>query len=222
MRLLRSRWTVVALVPVFFLAGFAIMSAFVSSGGEPAREVAPLQGTTPAEPADGAEPESPSEEPVDDGGAAPEEEPGEEPSAEPQAGGQSGGGSSGNTGGGGGGGGGPPAAPPAGSVTVDYHRWAGKFRIENTEMVPEIGQLTVTGELKYLGGVACPIGLVEVRGWWFDGSGRRLGTGLWESTWATGEGAEVSQREPLYVEVIGDATGSVSSAALRVTKVRCL
>lgn len=219
--MLRSRWTVVALVPVFFLAGFAIMSALAGSGSTPASEVQPVQETGASEPdavggdQDGASPE----EPVDDGAGAPEGEPGGDTSAPPQGGGQSGGGGGGGSTGGGGA---PPAAPPAGSVEIDYRRWADNFTIDNTEMIPEIGQLTVTGELKYLGGIDCQVGFVEIRAWFFDGNGGRLGTGLWESTWATGEGGEVSQREPLFIEVIGDVTGPVSSAALRVTDVRCL
>ncbi|HSK15460.1 MAG TPA: hypothetical protein VK915_04760 [Gaiellaceae bacterium] len=220
MRTLRSRWTVVALVPVFFLAGFAIVSALAGSGGTPASEVAPAQrtGANEAEAVGGDENGAPPEGPADDGAGAPVDEP--DASGSPQGGGQSGGGGGGSTGGGGGGA--APPAPPAGSVDIDYHRWADEFRIENTEMIPEIGQLTVTGQLRYLGGIDCQVGFVEVRAWFFGDGGGRIGTGLWESTWATGEGGEVSQREPLFMEVIGDVTGPVSSAALRVTDVRCL
>jgi len=90
------------------------------------------------------------------------------------------------------------------------------------ELVPELGLAIVVGELRYLGGVDCPVGLVRVRAWFFDGRGRGVGTGLWESNYATGEGGEVTGREPLPFEAYGVVNQVAESASLRFTAVECL
>lgn len=115
-----------------------------------------------------------------------------------------------------------PPAPPPGEITVDYGRWEGMFEVEAMELVPDFALSTVVGELKYLGGVDCQVGLVVVKSWYFNEQGQRVGTGLWESTFATGEGGEVTGREPLPFEAWGSVTEFAESAALRFTRVECL
>ena len=81
----------------------------------------------------------------------------------------------------------------------------------------------MTGEFRYLGGATCSqVGVVELRGRFYSPSGRPIGNGLWESIWVTGNGAEVSQREPLYLEFYGSVTEEAASARIRFTRVDCL
>jgi hypothetical protein len=89
--------------------------------------------------------------------------------------------------------------------------------------VPDFGLATVTGEFRYLGGATCSqVGVVELRGRFYSPSGRPIGNGLWESIWVTGNGAEVPQREPLYLEFYGSVTKEAASARIRFTRVDCL
>jgi hypothetical protein len=172
---LRSRWTVVALVPAFFLAGFGIVSALADGSDDPGPA-----GGSGGSPADG------------------------------------GGGS------GGGGGGGAPPAPPPGVVGVDYGRWEGVFELASPGVLRGGGFASVTGELSYLGGVDCPVGLVRARTWLYDDRGRVDGETLWLSTDSTGEGAEVTGREPLPFDARAQASQDASSAVVRFGVVQCL
>ena len=219
MRWLRSRWTVVALVPAFFLASFALVSALAGGSddaapaaaeGERSGGNAPPQGTV-VSPATTGEASRNDDTATGAGGS----------STLPTT-----------TGGGGGGGGTPTTdgngddgaapAPPPGTIAVDYGRWEGMFEISQTEIVPEFGLATVTGEFRYLGGVDCLVGFVELRGRFYNASGQAVGKGLWESIWVTGEGAEVPQREPLYLEFYGGVGEVPDSARMRFTRVDCL
>jgi hypothetical protein len=209
---LRSRWTVVALVPAFFLAGFGIVSAL--AGGSDDSEQSSAQGS------------------AGDAAAGPatvtllEETGAGQTSSDPGAtatGDESGSGAGGSTGGGdGGGGSGAPPAPPAGTVGVDYGLWEGVFELEATQLTPAFGGASVTGELAYLGGVDCAVGLVRVRTWFYDAAGGVVGEMAWESTQSTGEGGEVTGREPLPFEAYDQVTEAAASAALRFTAVDCL
>jgi len=209
---LRSRWTVVALVPAFFLAGFGIVSAL--AGGSD--DSAPSSAQSPAA----------------DEAAGPatvtlleETGPGQS-SSDPGAtvtGDESDSGDGGSRGGSdGGGGSGAPPAPPPGAVDVDYGPWDGVFDLEATQVIGEVGLAAVTGELGYLGGVDCAVGLVRVRTWFYDEAGEVVGETAWESTQSTGEGGEVTGREPLPFEAYGQVTEAAASAALRFTAVSCL
>lgn len=109
-----------------------------------------------------------------------------------------------------------------GPIAVDYGQWEGMFEISETEIVPDFGLATVTGEFRYLGGVGCQVGVVELRGRFYNAAGQTVGKGLWESIWATGNGAEVPQREPLYLEFYGQASEAPDSARMRFTRVDCL
>jgi len=223
MRRLRSRWTVVALVPAFFLASFGLVTALAggsddatpaaaegdaSRGSDPPRDTVVSPTAT-----DGAATETPTT--TDVGGA------GTQPTTT--------GDDDGNDGGSGGGGtpttdrnGGGATAPPPGTIAVDYGRWKDMFEISETEIVPDFGFATVTGEFRYLGGADCQLGFVELRGRFYSPSGQLIGKGLWESIWATGNGAEVPQREPLYMEFYGAVSESPESARIRFTRVDCL
>jgi hypothetical protein len=216
-RRLRSRWTVVALVPAFFLAGFGLVTALAGSDdAAPAAAGAGPDGTggndAPAASAPG-------------GSTATEV---------PTAAGQTGGAGAATTtttdgqGGGtttsdGDGSGRGAPAPPPGTIEVDYGRWEGLFELSDMEIVPEFGIATVAGEFRYLGGGECSqLGVVELRGQFYSPSGQPIGKGLWESVWVTGDGAEVPQREPLYMEFYGAVSEAAESARLRFTRVNCL
>jgi hypothetical protein len=214
MSLLRSRWTVVALVPAFFLAGFGIVSALAGGSDDPEPSAAPgstsgasdgpqvvtvYQETQPTETAPG------------DGDGA---------GATTTTGG-GGGTTSGGNGNGNGSGGAPPAPPP-GVIDVDYGRWDGIFELANPTIVPDFGFASVVGEFHYRGGVDCPVGMVRVRFWFYSERGQLVGRGVWESTQSTGDGAEVTGREPLPFEAYGQISEAPSSAALRFAAVECL
>lgn len=204
---LRSRWTVVALVPAFFLAGFAIVSAL--AGGSDDREPSAAQkAATDAGAATGtaggettADEADPGASPTDGGSATSPEERGlAEGSATIDA----------------------PPAPAPGAVDVDYGSWDGMFVLGSPEIVLDFGMASVVGELRYLGGVACAVGLVRVRAWLFNASGVAVGTTVWESIQSTGEGGEVTGREPLPFEAVGQISEVPESAFVRFTAVECL
>ncbi|HWM13562.1 MAG TPA: hypothetical protein VNO56_03705 [Gaiellaceae bacterium] len=212
MRRLRSRWTVVALAPAFFLAGFGLVTALAGSDdAAPAAAGAGADGTggneAPAASAPG----------------------GSTATAVPTATGQTGAAAAGTTtttstttSDGDGSGRGAPAPPP-GTIEVDYGRWEGLFELSDMEIVPEFGIATVTGEFRYLGGGECSqLGVVELRGQFYSPSGQPIGKGLWESIWVTGDGAEVPQREPLYLEFYGAVSEAAESARIRFARVNCL
>ena len=105
---------------------------------------------------------------------------------------------------------------------MDYGRWDGVFELSNPTIVPDFGVATVSGEFHYRGGVDCPVGLVRVRTWFYNEGGQVVGRTLWESTQSTGDGAEITGREPLPFEAYGQISEGPSSAALRFTAVECL
>ena len=107
-------------------------------------------------------------------------------------------------------------------IAVDYGRWDGIFELGNPTIVPEFGIASVTGELSYRGGVDCPVGLVRVRAWFYSERGHVVGKTVWESVQSTGDGGEVTGREPLPFEAYGQSSEAPASAALRFTAVECL
>ncbi len=207
---LRTRWTVVALVPAFFLLGFGIVSALAGGSDEPGPAPAPGGPT-----AGGGQAIVTVSGEADDATTAAED-------GAATAGGASAEDAENGGGTGGGGGGGTPPAPLSGAVEVDYGRWGGVFELANPGILGGGGSAAVTGELSYLGGVDCPIGLVRVRAWLYDGRGRVVGETLWRSVDSTGEGGEVTGREPLPVDARAQVSAAASSAVLRFTAVRCL
>ena len=215
MRGLRSRWTVVALVPAFFLAGFGLVAALAGGSNEPdAASEPPQPGTAPG----GAEVVTVIGE-TDPAGTPP----GTGAATTTGSGFGASGGEATTTGGrgGGGAGGGAPPAPPPGQIVVDYDRWEGIFELDGPELVPDFGQATLAAGLAYRGGVDCPVGLVRVKVWFFGEPGL-VGTALWESAQSTGEGGEVTGREPLPFEAYGQIDQEATSAAVRFTAVECL
>lgn len=207
MRMLRSRWTVVALVPAFFLTGFAVVAALADDADEPsaaASVVTPGSTEAPAEADVATEAEGGGEA----GGTDASASAGAEGAATTT---EEGGGQATRR-----------TAPPPGRIAVDYGRWGEWFAIESAEIVPDFGAATVTGELRYLGGADCPIGDVVLAGRFFDADGRAVGRGRWDSTWATGEGAEFPQREPLPLELNGTVIAEPASASIRFVRADCL
>lgn len=212
MRRLRSRWTVVALVPACFLASFGLVTALVG-GGEEAVPASSGASTAPA-----VTEVSPT--------TTPEGAPGTDTATtggEGQTTDTTGGDGTTTVGADGNGTGNGAPAPPPGTIAVDYGRWKGMFEISGAEIVPDFGLATVTGEFRYLGGATCSqVGVVELRGRFYSPAGRPIGNGLWESIWVTGNGAEVPQREPLYLEFYGSVAEEAGSARIRFTRVDCL
>ncbi len=199
---LRSRWTVVALVPAFFLAGFVIVSALAGGSDDPDATAVEGSTTSSAGPAtvtvgEVTAPTAPS------GGAGSTTTPGD--GTAPRNGG-----------------GEAPGGPAPGAIEVDYGQWDGIFELGNASIVPDFGIASVVGELRYLGGVDCPVGLVRVRAWFYDDVGSLVGETVWESVQSTGEGGEVTGREPLPFEAVGQISELPASAALRFTAVECL
>ncbi|MGH3022742.1 MAG: hypothetical protein ACRDNI_03725 [Gaiellaceae bacterium] len=209
MHRLRSRWTVVALVPAFFLTGFAVVSALADSDASTPAVARPASGEEETAAAPATVPPATTVLAPTQGGATTDAatttvEEGDDDSVPV------------------GGGGDWPASMAPGTIQVDYGRWEGLFELEASEIVPEIGLATVTGELRYFGGADCQLGRVEIRGRFYNAAGQQIGPGAWNSTWVTGEGAEVPTREPLYVEFYGTVGESAEAAYLRFTKVECL
>jgi hypothetical protein len=106
-------------------------------------------------------------------------------------------------------------------IDVQYGQWDGSFELANPAIQPDFAQATITGELRYLGGVDCQVGLVRVKAWLFGG-GLHVGTTMWESTQSTGDGGEVSGREPVPFEAISAIDQAAESAVLRFVAVECL
>jgi hypothetical protein len=200
---LRSRWTVVALAPAFFLAGFGIVSTLVDS---PDSEPSVPPGST-----------------IDVGGGANGTEGGRTAPSTSANGataqtvptvdlGLAEGGGDGEA----------LQASAPGAIEIDYCAWAGIFELENPQIVLDLGIASVVGELKYLGGVECQIGRVRVRAWFFDASGLVVGRTIWESVQLTGAGGEVTGREPLPFEAVGQISDAPDSASVRFSAVECL
>jgi len=167
---LRSRWTVVALVPAFFLAGFGIVTALAGGSDDPAPSGAPgptgaAVDDTPIETVFQETAPQVTGEGNGNGATA-------GPTTTPAGSGGGGTTTSGTGNGGGGGSGGAPPAPPPGTIDVDYGRWDGVFELANPTIVPDFGVATVSGEFYYRGGVDCPVGLVRVRTWFYNERGR--------------------------------------------------
>jgi hypothetical protein len=214
---LRSRWTVVALVPAFFLAGFGIVSAL--AGGSDDSATGASVGSRAGE---GHGPATVTvihgSDPTETSSAA-----GSPTSTDGEGGGEAeGGGATTDGDGEDDDNGSSPPAPASGVVDVDYGRWEGIFELQNPEIVPDFGIASVVGELRYLGGVDCPVGLVRVRAWFYSEGGDLIGKTVWESMQSTGEGAEVTGREPLPFEAYGQTSEAPASAALHFTAVGCL
>jgi hypothetical protein len=210
MRWLRSRWTVVALVPAFFLVGFGIVSSFAGSGSVPDATTTPttVAGTAPT---DATTTQADATSTAEEATSTAEDATATAPASERN-----------DDEGNGGNGGGPPPAPPAGSIDFDYGRWDGVFEVDNPEITPDFGFAAVTGEFRYLGGIDCQVGLIVAKVWFYDGRGRRIGDGIWESSYATGAGGEVTGREPLPFEAYGPVSELPESAFVRFTKADCL
>lgn len=213
MRRLRSRWTVVALVPAFFLAGFGIVAALAGGSDDPSPAAAQEQNdavggagdTTTALTESAPTMTAPVPSTTSVATTAP---------TTTNANGDGNGNSNG--------GGNRPPAPPPGTIQVDYGQWDGVFEIADPVIVPDFGMASVTGELRYFGGVDCgQVHRVVVRGWFYNAKGQFVGPALWESAYATGEGGEVSGREGLPFEAYGNVSELPESAVLRFVKVEC-
>lgn len=213
MRRLRSRWTVVALVPAFFLAGFGIVSALAGGSDDDPAPAAVQEQTTA-----GGEGEGVTIAGTTTDGSATATAP---TTSAVTSTGPTTTGSNGDNNNNGGNGGGRPPAPPRGTIAIDYGPWEGMFEIASPEIVPDFAMASVNGELRYFGGIDCQIHRMVVRGWFYSASGQFIGTALWESAYATGDGGEVTGREGLPFEAYGNVSELPESAALRFAKVEC-
>jgi len=210
-RRLRSRWTVVALVPAFFLAGFGIVSALAGGSDDDPAPAAVQEQTTA-----GGEGVTIADTTTDGSATATDPTTSAVTSTGPTTTG-----SNGDNDNNGGNGGGRPPAPSRGTIAIDYGPWEGMFEIASPEIVPDFAMASVNGELRYFGGIDCQIHRMVVRGWFYSASGQFIGTALWESAYATGDGGEVTGREGLPFEAYGNVSELPESAALRFAKVEC-
>jgi hypothetical protein len=211
---LRSRWTVVALVPAFFLAGFGIVAALAGGSDDPS-PAAPAEQTDGAAGTGGTTTGSTGSVPTTTAPAQGTISTTTATTAPATTSSNGGGNGNGN------GAGNRPPAPPRGTIQIDYGQWNGVFEIADPEIVPDFGMAYVTGELRYFGGVDCQIHRMVVRGWFYNAKGQFVGPALWESAYATGEGGEVTGREGLPFEAYGTVSELPESAALRFVKVEC-
>jgi hypothetical protein len=209
-RRLRSRWTVVALVPAFFLAGFGIVSALAGGSHDDPAPAAVQEHTTA-----GGEGVTIADTTTDGSATATDPTTSAVTSTGPTTTGSNGDNDNGGNGGG------RPPAPPRGTIAIDYGPWEGMFEIASPEIVPDFAMASVNGELRYFGGIDCQIHRMVVRGWFYSASGQFIGTALWESAYATGDGGEVTGREGLPFEAYGNVSELPESAALRFAKVEC-
>jgi hypothetical protein len=214
-RRLRSRWTVVALVPAFFLAGFGIVSALAGGSDDDPAPAAVQEQTTAGGEGEGV---TIADTTTDGSATATAPTTSAVTSTGPTTTGSNGDNNNNNNGGNGGG---RPPAPPRGTITIDYGPWEGMFEIASPEIVPDFAMASVNGELRYFGGIDCQIHRMVVRGWFYSASGQFIGTALWESAYATGDGGEVTGREGLPFEAYGNVSELPESAALRFAKVEC-
>src|SRR5688572_1767413 len=209
-RRLRSRWTVVALVPAFFLAGFGIVAALAGGSDDPSPAAAQEQATGAAGGAGSTTTGSTESVPTTSTPTTTSAPTTTAPTTTTAGG---------NGNGNGNGAGNRPPAPPPGTIQVDYGRWDGVFEIADPVIVPDFAMAYVTGELRYFGGVDCgQVRRVVVRGWFYNARGQFVGPALWESAYATGEGGEVTGREGLPFEAYGNVSELPESAVLRFVK----
>jgi hypothetical protein len=200
-------------VPAFFLAGFGIVSALAGGSDDPSPAAAPEQTTGGAgagvTTTDSTEPVPTTTAPTGSTSSV------VTTTTAPTTTGSNGDGN------GNGGGSRRPPAPPPGTIEIDYGRWDGVFEIADPVIVPDFAMASVTGELRYFGGVDCQVHRVVVRGWFYNARGQFVGPALWESAYATGEGGEVTGREGLPFEAYGNVSELPESAVLRFVKVEC-
>jgi hypothetical protein len=200
MRRLRSPWAVLLLAPLFFLAGFGIVSALADGSERPAPQAAVETPSTgaPTAPASTASTPAATDSTATIPPPATEETtvattPGDAPEL--------------------------PPAPPPGTVAVDYGRWDGIFRVAEAHVVRTYGASTITGRFGYAGGAGCPVKDVVMTGVFYDRGGEPVGEALWRSSWSGA--TRVTETRELPLEAYGEAAGHVSSARLRIAKVVC-
>lgn len=210
MRRLRSPWTIVALVPVFFLAGFAVVTAMVDRGGggrpEPAAQPLGTEAEDrPAAVVTGSDA-------AGDAPAAPAE-PGPT-SDDPRR--ARGGGRDGSAG---------PAARPRSSAGAGRQRRtaSGPTEGRHRDRLRGLGwsvpdeEDEARRELRLGDRRAAN---VEIRGLFYDEERDPVGQGFWETDWAVGvSGLPVN--EWLEMEVYGMVRHRATFAAIRVYKVTC-
>lgn len=212
MRRLRSPWAILALVPVFFLAGFGVVSA-LARGSEAREPTAAQAPTTPPGSTSTSAPQT-----TDGSTAVADETTTEgattsEQTTTGRAPATTGGDEALDDDGG-------SSAPPPGTVAIDYGRWRGVFRIAGAKMVRSFGASTVTGEFRYHGGAGCPVKRVRVDGRFYDLEGLPVGRALWETSWATGA-ARIEPGARLLLEAYGMVMGRAVSARMSIAAVVC-
>lgn len=72
----------------------------------------------------------------------------------------------------------PPTPARARGVAIELGAWNGKFQIRGANLAPSgksFGE--VIGQIRYTGGLSCPVDSMTVRSTFFDAGGRIVGTG---------------------------------------------
>jgi hypothetical protein len=196
-------WIALALVPVFFVAGFGLVSA-LADDGEPEAQVAPAASTAVAAASSttagtGSTAPSPT---VETAGTTTAETGAESTTTAPAQTGQEG----------------PRANSEA--IEIDYGRWAGVFEVTGATLVPSLQTSTVGGQFTYLGGANCPVRNVVVEGRFYDEEQVPVGLANWESAWVTGEGG-LERGRPVPFGAHGSVLHLATSAELRIVRVVC-
>lgn len=112
----------------------------------------------------------------------------------------------------------PPADP--GAIEIDYGRWQGMFRLTDAKLVPTLQASTVGGQFTYLGGAGCAVRNVVVDGRFYDREDVPVGLARWESRWVTGE-AGLARRKPVPFGAYGSVLHLATSAELELVRVVC-
>lgn len=108
----------------------------------------------------------------------------------------------------------PPTPARARGVAVELGAWKGKFRIRGANLSPSSGSFgEVIGQIRYTGGLSCPVDSITVRSTFFDAGGRIVGTGSFIHLDPTPVGVW------LPMNLLGDVTSRPVRAELVLTSV---
>jgi hypothetical protein len=103
---------------------------------------------------------------------------------------------------------------PSSGVKVSYAEWGGLFKIHGVRLVSRFGTPSVLDQFEYLGGGDCDLDYVEVSATLFDGKGKIVSTGLWNSD-------TVPEKVRLPIEVASIDEVPAKRAEIVVTGATC-
>lgn len=108
----------------------------------------------------------------------------------------------------------PPTPARARGVAVSLGSWPEQFAVRGANLEPSTAKWgEVLAQIRYAGGLACPIESVRVEGAFFDGKGRIVGTAGWIFLDPVPEGVWLPMR------LLGEVTRKPARAELVLTSV---